>query len=147
MGGVIILDYLVLNYTILMRLESRVPSISLNYLSNTSRKAVYQSSNVIWGIWPHSSLSASANSCLLDVWFGIGRKGSLQHVPCMIDGIQIGGLSWPVHSFDSLFLKVGRHDACAVWCRITVHQDELLPNCTGVGNLKDTKISPCNTNR
>ena len=135
MGGVIVSENL-LNYTRLMRLESCVSSISLNNFSNMSRKAVYQSSNVILGnLIPFNPERIS--KLLPGGWLiRTDRKAYLQHVSCMLDGIHIEGLCWSVHSLDALFLKVGRHDTCAVCCRFIVHQDESPPNCTGVRSHK-----------
>ena len=83
-----------------------------------------------WGIRPHFS------KLLYGGFFIWTDRKAPAAGPCVLDGIHIWRLSGPVHSLNSMFLKVGRHNTWRVCRRIIVHQDKFLTNCIHVKNHK-----------
>ena len=50
-----------------------------------------------------------------------------QLIPRMLDGIEVRGTRWPIHSLNSSLLHSVSHNDCSVWTGIVIHKCEIGP--------------------
>ena len=53
-------------------------------------------------------------------WGMILANTTAQHVPCMLDGVHVGTVGWPVHPVDLCLLQEGVHEPCSMWGSIVI---------------------------
>ena len=91
-----------------------VISSGIDACSTPLSHAVYQSlKESLWYCLPLSR-KHTGQMCMIGGWVIVNSKSTSQLVPCMLNGVQIWRIWWPIHSVDIVLPKKVYNNSCTM---------------------------------
>ena len=91
-----------------------VTSSGVDALSTSPSNAVYQSlKESLWYCLPLCH-KHTGQMCMIGGWGMVTSKSTSQLVPCMLNGVQIWRIRWPIHPVDIVLPKKVCNNSCTV---------------------------------